>query len=83
MPELKTAAVHPRFSDLASFAEVLGQKGYAAARYCDAGLKLPLPTRLAPCCHPTRGFLCLSLAGCRIRTTRRLAIADALEGAGR
>lgn len=38
MPDLKTAAVicHARFLDLASFAEVLGRKGYAA-RYYDAG----------------------------------------------
>jgi GMP synthase (glutamine-hydrolysing) len=38
MSDLKTAAVicHARFLDLASFEEVLGQKGYAA-RYYDAG----------------------------------------------
>jgi hypothetical protein len=39
MPDLKTAAVicHARFLDLASFEEVLGQKGYAA-RYYEACL---------------------------------------------
>ncbi len=38
MPDLKTAAVicHARFLDLASFEQVLHQKGYAA-RYYDAG----------------------------------------------
>ena len=38
MPGIKTAAVicHARFLDLASFGEILGQKGYEV-RYYDAG----------------------------------------------
>jgi len=38
MPGIKTAAVicHARFLDLASFGEILGQKGYDV-RYYDAG----------------------------------------------